>query len=88
MKEIKIVDQLAISAKATPIELLYCLQVSYSDEKLPIWCKISTPTMSMIKQLTRVGTHQIGCDTLDVIIAHMSDDSQTYWLGEWNDGVV
>jgi hypothetical protein len=91
MKEIKIVDNLAEKTKKKSIELIYCLQASYNDKKLPEWCLIETPFYDSITKLTRVGKHPIGFDHYDVIITETSNDRtsfQNYWLGHWNDGVV
>lgn len=93
MNKIKIVDNLVEPKNSTPIELIYCLQSSYSDQQLPRWSKIGAAGMlrvGMLRvvRLTRVGKHQIGTDLYDVIVANLNDDSQLFWLGYWNDGFV
>ena len=88
MSKIKIVDNLFEPKNSTPIELIYCLQSSYSDQQLPRWSKIGAPGMLRVVRLTRVGKHQIGTDLYDVIVANLNDDRQLFWLGHWNDGFV
>lgn len=90
MNKIKIVDNLVEPKNSTPIELIYYLKSSYSDQQLPRWSKIGAAAMPMnrVVRLTRVGKHQIGTDLYDVIVANLNDDSQLFWLGHWNDGFV
>ena len=88
MNKIKIIDNLVEQKTSKPIEFLYCLQTWYNEEKLPQWCYITNPALLVIKQITRVGVHQIGNDIFDVIIAESMDGRQIFWLGHWNDGVV
>ena len=88
MNKIKIIDNLVKQETSEPIEFLYCLQTSYNDEHLPQWCWINCPAYINIQKITRVGVHQIGNDTFDVIITESVDGHQIFWLGHWNDGVV
>jgi hypothetical protein len=88
MSKIKIIDNLVEPKKSKLIELIYCLQNSYSDQQLPRWSKIGAAAMHRVVRLTRVSKHQIGVDLYDVIVADLNDDSQLFWLGHWNDGFV
>lgn len=88
MSTVKTVDNLRATPKGKPIQLIYCLQSSWSIEGTPRFCEIRTTPMDQYSQITRVGKMQIGNEPYDILVADRLKGDQTFWLGCWNDGFV
>jgi hypothetical protein len=87
----KIIDHTGKKDK-TPIELKYCLQFFFEKGRPIFGPEETRSTESLIRsngiyQIERIGSYRFEHKDYDLIRTLDGDESELYWIGNWNDGI-